>query len=94
MTPVKSGPANRLDHILEEYYHEHAQICLDPNARNLRHTYVQPSEDGQSWRVDQVLVDPDGHNDWALVFALNLSSSREANRPVMQLTKLGPVAKV
>ncbi len=35
-------------------------ICLDPNARNARHTYVTPSEDKKSWRVQQMLVDPDG----------------------------------
>jgi superfamily II RNA helicase len=86
--------SDRLDQILEEYYHEHALICLDPNARNLRHTYVQPSEDGLIWRVDQVLVDPDGHNDWALGFSLSLASAREANKPVLQLMKIGPVAKM
>ena len=27
------------------------RLCLEPNARNVRHTYVTPSEDKKSWRV-------------------------------------------
>ena len=34
--------ADRLQQALEAYHAEHEHICLDPNARNIRHTYVIP----------------------------------------------------
>ncbi len=69
----------------------HARLALDPEARNRRHTYVTPSEDGTRWEVEQVWVDPDGHNDWSTVFHVDLPASRTAARPVLSLVKIGPV---
>jgi hypothetical protein len=84
--------AARLREAVEAYYVEHEQICLDPNARNLRHTYVVPSEDKTQWRVQQVLVDPDEHNDWLAEFAVDLAQSRSAGEPVLRLQRIGAVA--
>ena len=33
-----------------------------PEGRNRRHTHTEPSDDGASWRVEQMLVDVEGHN--------------------------------
>lgn len=73
---------------LSEYHTEHERIRLDNEARNGRHTYVEPSEDGQSWRVCQVLVDPDELNDWQLEFSVDLARAREEGRPVLGLVSL------
>jgi hypothetical protein len=78
---------------MKTYYLEHKQLCLDPNARNARHTYVVPAEDKKSWRVQQMLVDPEEHNDWVAEFYVDLVQSRAANEPVMQLRHLGPLAR-
>jgi len=83
--------AERLRKCLEDYHQEHEHLRLDPEARNTRHTYVTPSEDKRSWRVQQMLVDPEGHNDWVAEFIIDLSASRVAEEPVMKLTKLGPL---
>ena len=80
--------ADRLHKELEKYYVEHQYICLDPNARNLRHTYVLPSEDKRSWRVQQVLVDPDEHNDWVAEFEVNMEQSRATKEPVIRLRRI------
>ena len=48
--------AERLQAALDAYHTDHKFICLDPNARNIRHTYVIPSEDKKTWRVQQMLV--------------------------------------
>ncbi|HWQ91280.1 MAG TPA: DUF3516 domain-containing protein, partial [Clostridia bacterium] len=80
--------AKRFEEILDAYYAEHERICLDPNARNLRHTYVTPAEDKRTWRVQQMLVDPAEHNDWAAEFEIDLAQSREANAPVIRLRKI------
>lgn len=79
----------RLGEITDAYYATHRQLCLDPNARNLRHTYVIPAEDKQSWRVQQMLVDPEEHNDWVAEFEVDLAQARAANEPVLRLRKLG-----
>ena len=74
----------------EAYRLEHAGgLRLDPEARNLRHTYVLPAEDGAAWRVQQMLVDPEGLNDWVAELEVDLASSREAGEPVLRLLRLG-----
>jgi superfamily II RNA helicase len=78
----------RLQQALAAYYLEHARICLDPNARNLRHTYVVPAEDKRTWRVQQMLVDPEEHNDWVAEFEVDLGDSRQRGEPALKLAKL------
>ena len=79
----------RLKAAREAYRAEHAPLRLDPEARNLRHTHVQPSDDRASWRVQQMLVDPEGLNDWVLELDVDLAASRELGEPVLKLLRLG-----
>ncbi len=81
--------AARLKQAMDAYLAEHEQLLLTPEARNLRHTYVTPSEDQRTWRVQQMLVDPEGHNDWVAEFVVDLAASRAAGEPVLALRKLG-----
>jgi len=83
--------AARVGKALDSYYEDHERICLDPNARNSRHTYVLPSEDKRSWRVQQMLVDPEENNDWVAEFDVDLAQSREANEPFLRLRRIGPL---
>jgi hypothetical protein len=79
----------RLQQALDNYHAEHERLCLDPNARNVRHTYVIPSDDKKSWRVQQMLVDPDAHNDWVAEFDVDLAASRKLGEPFLRLRRLG-----
>ena len=81
--------AERLTQILDSYYAQHERLCLDPNARNVRHTYVLPAEDKRTWRVQQMLVDPEGHNDWVAEFEVDLAQSKAAEQPFLLLRKIG-----
>ena len=81
--------APRLEQVLVEYHKENERICLDPNARNARHTYVVVAEDKKSWRVQQMLIDPEEHNDWVAEFDVDLQASREAGEPVIRLVRIG-----
>ncbi|MHC1769990.1 MAG: DEAD/DEAH box helicase [Verrucomicrobiia bacterium] len=81
--------ADRLRTRLDEYHKDHERLCLDPEARNIRHTYVIPSEDKRSWRVQQMLVDPEGHNDWVAEFETDLVQSRASGEPVLALRRIG-----
>jgi hypothetical protein len=42
--------------------------------------------------VQQVLIDPAGLNDWMVDLGVDLEASREADRPVVHLRSLGPIA--
>lgn len=81
--------AARLQQVLDDFHAEHERICLDPNARNVRHTYVIPSDDKKSWRVQQILVDPEGHNDWLAEYDVDLAESRKQGEPVLRLRQIG-----
>jgi hypothetical protein len=81
--------AARLQQALDDYHAEHERICLDPNARNARHTYVIPSDDKKSWRVQQMLVDPDDLNDWVAELDVDLAESRKLGEPFLRLRRLG-----
>jgi hypothetical protein len=76
---------------IEPYYADHERIRLDPEARNARHTHVSVSEDKSTWKVQQVLIDPEDHNDWMAEFQVDLAASRAAGAPVLRLSRLGPI---
>lgn len=84
----------RLEQALDVYHADHEHICLDPNARNVRHTYVTPSEDKKSWRVQQMLVDPEENNDWVAEFEIDLAASRQSGEPSLKLRRLGPLGEL
>jgi hypothetical protein len=56
----------------------------DPKARNPENTRIVSKDDGV-WRVEQILLDVEEANDWALVLAIDLRRSREEARPVLEL---------
>ncbi len=76
---------------VEAFRAEHGALRLDPEARNIRHTYVTPSDDGQTWRVQQMLVDTEDHNDWVAEFEVDLAASREKQEAVVRVVTVGPV---
>jgi len=83
--------AARLQQALDIYHTDHERLCLDPDARNIRHTYVLPSDNKKSWRVQQMLVDPEEHNDWVAEFDVDLNASRKLGEPVLGLRRLGNI---
>jgi len=97
-TPGRADPGlepwtpERLGQTLEAYLVDHQALRFDPEARNARHTYVDTAPGGSTWRVQQVLVDPDMHNDWVAEFEVDVAASRVAQQPVLWLTRIGPLA--
>ncbi|PYQ48480.1 MAG: DUF3516 domain-containing protein, partial [Acidobacteria bacterium] len=79
----------RLRAAREAHRLEHGVLRLDPEARNLRHTHVAPTEDRTAWRVEQMLVDSMGVNDWVAELEVDLAASRDAGEPVVRLLRLG-----
>jgi len=79
----------RLRAAREAHRIEHGGLRLDPEARNVRHTSVAVAADGASWRVQQMLIDPAGLNDWVAELDVDLASSRATGEAVIQLVRLG-----
>ena len=77
-----------LEEAREAFQVEHGGLRLDPEGRNRRHTHVHPSDDRTTWRVDQMLVDAEGINDWVAELEVDLAASREAAEPVIRLLRL------
>lgn len=80
--------AERLARAREAFAAENGGLRLDPEGRNRRHTHTRPSDDGASWRVEQMLVDTEGHNDWVAEIEVDLAASRAAAEPVLRLLRL------
>ncbi|MEM7235544.1 MAG: DUF3516 domain-containing protein, partial [Planctomycetota bacterium] len=78
----------RLGEILDEYFESHEGICLDPNARNIRHTQKIRDTDN-TWVIQQVLVDPEEHCDWMVEFDVLLEDSRAERDAVLALRRIG-----
>jgi hypothetical protein len=79
----------RLRAAREAHLVEHSGLRLDPEARNLRHTTVEPAVDRSHWRVQQMLVDPEGLNDWIAEVEVDILASRALGEPVLRLVRLG-----
>jgi superfamily II RNA helicase len=80
----------RLKGLLEAYLAAHeGTFRLDPEGRNLRHTYVVPDAEAGTWKVQQMLVDPQEDNDWVAEFEVDLAASREKEAPVLRLVRVG-----
>jgi hypothetical protein len=98
LDPPREGSLDRrwapedLKGALEAYGIDHGPVRFDPEARNLRHTHVSDAADGGGWRVEQMLIDPDMHNDWVAEFAVDLDASRDAGQAVLRLVRLGSLA--
>jgi hypothetical protein len=97
-TGARPGPdgdsftPDRLRERREAHRAEHVALRLDPEARNIRHTVVKDDPAGGSgWRVEQMLVDVAGLNDWMAEFAVELDASGAAGEPVIALVGLGAV---
>ena len=90
-TDADAWTPDRLRSALEAYRIDHERVRLDPEARNLRHTHVNPSDDRRTWRVQQVLVDPELHDDWMAEWEVDLAASRVADQPVLWLRGIGPI---
>jgi hypothetical protein len=86
---VSSGVAEEeLATKFAEFNEARGHFLLDPEARNAKHTYFDSDAEPGAWRVAQVLVDPEGHNDWEARFRVDLVGSREAQAPVMELREV------
>ncbi|WP_267896811.1 DEAD/DEAH box helicase [Desertihabitans brevis] len=71
---------------LDDYYDEHDTVVTDADARSPRHLQIERMPG--RWRLRQVLVDPEGHLDWALEADVDLAASDAAGAAVVVVSGL------
>jgi hypothetical protein len=77
------------------YLLEHERPRLDAEGRNRRHIYFD-KKGGESpghWKVQQMIVDTEGKNDWVAEFTLDPGLSRERGAPEIVLVGCGPLGE-
>jgi len=89
--PVEPWTPERARATLDAYVAEHQALRFDPEARNARHTHLAADEGRPTWRVQQMLVDPEMLNDWVAEFEVDVEASRARQQPVLWLTRVGPL---
>ncbi len=78
------------------YHAQHPSIGIGSEARSATWWKVEREPlagppgrlEGPHWQVHQVLEDPAGDHDWALVFDIDVTASDEAGEPVMSATEV------
>ncbi len=82
---------DQLLELTEAYYQEHERLTLDPEARNHKHTYVTQDDDAGVWTIAQVLVDPEGLNDWQAIFTVDKNLARDEGKPTLNLISMATI---
>ena len=67
---------------LGEYFDEHESLDDSPAARSPELLMIQRSE--RTWTVRQIINDPEGNHDWAIVATVDLDASDAAGEPVIR----------
>jgi hypothetical protein len=73
---------------LAAYWDEHDALLTDADARGPGLLVVDETTEPGAWRVRQILHDPEGFHDWALLATVDLSASDEAGYAVVRLDEI------
>jgi hypothetical protein len=81
--------ASDLEAAIMPFYEGHAYIATDQQARDPRHLLVKV--EGDQWLLEQIITDPDQHNDWAIKLIVDLAKSRSNSRVALGLVAIQPI---
>ena len=69
---------------LEEYFEEHDEIGIGPDARGPALLIIE--RESEVWRVRQIFDDPEDYHDWGISAEVDLAASNEAGSAVLRIT--------
>lgn len=78
------GKQQEIREMMSGYFDNHGFIRMDPEARSAKHLRIEGD------RLEQVLIDEEGLNDWSVVFEVDRERSDEKGSVVLVLKELGP----
>ena len=73
---------------LAAYWQEHQVLLTDADARGPGLLLVDETSEPGRWRVRQILHDPEGFHDWALLATVDLAASDDAGYAVVRLDEI------
>ena len=77
---------------MEEYLQDHMRLCTDSKARAPQNTRIQKSKVlAHGFEVEQILTDPDEHNDWSIHFMVNPEPLLTGQPCQMIIQSMGPL---
>ena len=80
-------PAHRWREVGDDYYAEHDDVGIGPNARGPALLIIERGVD--VWRVRQILDDPAGDHDWGIDAEIDLGMSDEEGVAVLRVVTVG-----
>jgi superfamily II RNA helicase len=86
--PDDPWDAERFAKALAPYWERFDEIVFTPRARTAEWTSVTPL-DTRHFRVQQVLIDPDGENLWAIRGEVTLDARADPDGPLLRLREIG-----
>lgn len=78
----------RWDEALGDYWDEHEDIGVGPDARGPAFFVVETKRGGRLWEVRQILDDPAGNRDWSILATVDLDECDEAGELVLRTLDL------
>lgn len=70
--------------LMTGYFEEHGMIRMDPEARSAKYLRIEGD------RLEQILIDEEGLNDWSVILEVDRPKSDDENRAVLSLSGIGP----
>ena len=80
--------AARIAEAMAPYWAVHPSLSTTPDARRADRTRTDEIAPGRL-RVQQVLVDPEGDEDWSLHLVVDVDADRDEGAPRLELTRIG-----
>ncbi|HRC84335.1 MAG TPA: DUF3516 domain-containing protein [Thermoanaerobaculia bacterium] len=80
--------ADRFEAELAPFFAEHGELLFNGEARRADRTVITPTG-ARTWRIRQVLLDPQEDNTWYLEARVDLSSGRLPEGPIIELVEVG-----
>jgi superfamily II RNA helicase len=80
--------AERLSRAMAPYWAAHKVLLATPAARQPKHTRLDELEP-RRFRAQQVLLDPEGDEDWALDCIVDLTAPQPEGMPLLDLQRIG-----
>jgi Domain of unknown function (DUF3516) len=77
------------------YWDEHETMGSGPVARAPELLLIDrapPGVEGRAWLARQIIDDPEGHHDWAIVATVDLDASDAAGEAVVRTQSFGPAS--
>lgn len=82
-------PAERFESAMADYFAEYPELRYDHGARFPKYTLIEPSGD-RTWRVRQVMLDPEEDKLWAIEGEVDLRSDPFPEGPIVAVRSIGP----